>query len=174
MERPRPDLPMWWGRGLSSQSVPSSLRRSADVCFPRGRSGEQEARDFSIRSAFRLGPALDDPTDTGWHLFFGGNRKNEFLGAASQCTQANITFSLVLEAVGGGWSNALRSVVGSRVRANDLVPSTALTPASRFRSASRAPSTEKTRAQSSKRPPEQVGTPCRSLGMSVLADFEHA
>ena len=90
-----------------------SSRRPADVWVPRGPSGGQEAWDFSITSAFRLGsPFRLIPRPFPVSLLRWGPVKNVFLSTASQCTQAGITFCpLVLEAVGGGWSDALRSVV---------------------------------------------------------------
>ena len=59
-----------------------------------------------------MGPALSDPTSTAGIFSSVESRKNAFLGTASQCTKAGITFGpLILEAVGGGWSDAVRSVV---------------------------------------------------------------
>ena len=43
-----------------------------------------------------------------------------FLETASQCTKAGFSFCPVLEAVGGGWSDAL--LHGSRVKADGLAP----------------------------------------------------
>ena len=75
----------------------------------RGPSGGQEAWDFSITSALRL--ALSDPAAFAGVFTSVGSRKNAFLNTAPQCAQAGFTFCpLVWEAVGGGWSDALRSV----------------------------------------------------------------
>ena len=98
----------------------TSSRRSADVWVPRRLSGGQEAWDFSIASALRLGSSLPDPSAS--------------ISACrvSQCSQAGISFCpLVLEAAGGGWSDSLRSVVSGIVSESKL--SVAPTQASRSR-----------------------------------------
>ena len=86
----------------------TTSRRPADVWVPRGPSGGQEAWDVSIASALRLGSSLPDAS-----IFASvESRKNSFFNAAFQCTQAGVSFCpLVIEAVGGGWSDSLRSVV---------------------------------------------------------------
>ena len=90
----------------------SSSRRPADVWVPRGPSGSPEAWDFSVTSAFRLGPSTPDPAAFSSVFSSVESRKRGFLDTASQCAQAGIHFCpLVIEAVGGGWSEALRSVV---------------------------------------------------------------
>ena len=90
----------------------SSSRRPADVWVPRGPSGSPEAWDFSVTSAFRLGPSTPDPAAFSSVFSSVETRKRGFLDTASQCAQAGIHFCpLVIEAVGGGWSEALRSVV---------------------------------------------------------------
>ena len=90
----------------------SSSRRPADVWVPRGPSGRPEAWDFSVTSAFRLGPSAPDPAAFSSVFSSVEARKRGFLDTASQCSQAGIHFCpLVLEAVGGGWSEALRAVV---------------------------------------------------------------
>ena len=90
----------------------SPSRRPADVWVPRGSSGSQETLDFSTTSALRLGQALSDPAAFVVVLSSVEFLKNAFLITASQCAQAGISFCpLVIEAVGGGWSDALRSVV---------------------------------------------------------------
>ena len=118
----------------------TASRRPADVWVTRGRpGGAPEAWDFSITSASRMGPALADPTAIAGVFASVESRKNTFLNTAAQCTQAGFTFCpLVLWEV-GGWSDALRSVVAWIARPNDLDPQTSLTPASRLRTASRAP-----------------------------------
>ena len=53
-----------------------------------------------------------NPTSTSGIFSSVESRKNAFLDTASQCTKAGFSFCpLILEAVGGGWSDALRSVV---------------------------------------------------------------
>ena len=90
----------------------SASRRPADVWVPRGPGGGPEAWDFSVSSAFRLGPATPDPAAFADVFSSAEARKRTFLDTASQCMSAGITFCpLVIEAVGGGWSDALRSVV---------------------------------------------------------------
>ena len=90
----------------------SSSRRPADVWVPRGPSGNPEAWDFSVTSAFRLGPSTPDPAAFSSVFSSVETRKRGFLDTASHCAQAGIHFCpLVIEAVGGGWSEALRSVV---------------------------------------------------------------
>ena len=100
----------------------------------------------AIASALRLGPSLPDPSALAGIFASVESRKNSFLDKASWRTQAGITFChLVLEAVGGGWSDSLPSVV---VKANDPILSVAPLPASKSRSASHAPFIWKTRARS--------------------------
>ena len=86
---------------------------------------------------------------------------------------ADITFCpLVLEAVGGEWSNALRSVVAwiaSESKRSGPVDGTDAS----FKIAQHISCTLHGRAIL-KRAPEQVGAPCRSLGISVLAESELA
>ena len=66
----------------------------------------------ALTSAFKLGPTLHDPTSTSRIFSSVESRKIAFLDTASQCTKAGFSFCLlILEAVGGGWSDALRSVV---------------------------------------------------------------
>ena len=90
----------------------NASRRPADVWVLRGCSGGQEAWDFSITSECELGPTLPDPTSPSGIFTSVESRKNAFLDTASQCTKAGITFCpLILEAAGGGWSDALRWVV---------------------------------------------------------------
>ena len=90
----------------------SSSRRPADVWVPRGPSGNPEAWDFSVTSAFRLGPSTPDPAAFSSVFSSVETHKRGFLDTASQCAKAGIHFCpLVIEAVGGGWSEALRSVV---------------------------------------------------------------
>ena len=67
-------------------------RRPADVWVPRGPSGGQEACDFSITSAFKLGPVIPYPTSVSGIFSTVESRKNAFLDTASQCTKAGITF----------------------------------------------------------------------------------
>ena len=49
-------------RGPDPPDPSFPCRRPPDVWVPRGPSGGQEAWDFSITSALRLGPAPPDPT----------------------------------------------------------------------------------------------------------------
>ena len=80
--------------------------------FLGGPGGGPEAWDFSVASAFRLGPAAPDPAAFAGVFSSVETRKRAFLDTASQCSHAGITFCpLVIEAVGGGWLEALRSVV---------------------------------------------------------------
>ena len=104
----------------------------------------------SVTGALRLGPALSDPPTLAGVFTSVESRKNAFLSTASQYAQAGITFCpLLLEAVGGEWSDALGSVgalIGSESkRSGPICGSDA---GSRLRSASLAPFTGKTRAQS--------------------------
>ena len=64
----------------------------------------------SVTCALRLGPALSDPPTFAGVFTSVGSRTNAFFSTASQYSQAGITFGpLVLEAVEGGWSDALGS-----------------------------------------------------------------
>ena len=123
---------------------------------------------------FKLGPVHPDPTSVLGVFSSVEARKNSFLDTASQCTKAGITFCpLVLEAVGGGWSDALRSVVAWIASESKRSGPTDGSDAS-FKIAQRISCTlhrENARAIL-KRAPEQLGSHCRSLGMSVLAESE--
>ena len=145
---------------------PSSIsRRLADVWVPRGPSGGQEARDFSITSALRLGPAPPDPAA----FSSVESRKKAFLNTASQCTQAG-----VIEAVGGGLSDALRSVVSWIASESNRCSPVRRSDAS-FKIAQRtwcALHRENARAIL-KRAPEQTGSHCCSLGLSLLSESTH-
>ena len=128
-DRPRTPLTMIAPDRDPPDPAEASLR-PADVWVPRGPSGGQEAWDFSITSAFKLGPALPDPTSTAGIFTSVESRKNAFVGTASQCTKAGITFCpFILEAAVGGPTLFVRLSRGSRVRVDGLVPSMALTPA---------------------------------------------
>ena len=101
-------------------------------------------------------------------------RKNAFLETASQCTKGGFSFCpLVLEAVGGGWSDALRSVVAwiaSESRRSGPIDGSDAS----FKIAQRISCTlhrENARAIL-KRAPEPLGPHVRSLGLSVLAESE--
>ena len=98
--------------GHDPKDPSSPGRRPADVWVPTGPSGGQEAWDFSITSALCLGPAFPDPAAFSSVFSSVESRKRAFLNTASQCAQAGISFCpLVIEAVGSGWSDSLRSVV---------------------------------------------------------------
>ena len=63
-------------------------RRPADVWVPRGPSGGPEAWDFSVTSAFKLGPTLPDASSTSDIFSSVEFWKNAFLDTASQCSKA--------------------------------------------------------------------------------------
>ena len=76
----------------------SPCRRPAGVWVPRGPSGHHQ------RSA--------DPAAFPTVFSSVESRKRAFLDTASQCAQVGISFCpMVIEAVGGGWSDSLRSVI---------------------------------------------------------------
>ena len=85
----------------------SAGRRPADVWVPCGVSGLAEAWDFSVSSIFRsslLSSAIPSVAES---------RKNSFQNTATQVSALGASFRpLVLEACGGGWSHALREVIG--------------------------------------------------------------
>ena len=93
-------------------SSAASGRRPADVWVPRGVCGSAEAWDFSISSLLRpshLSSASPSVADVFHEV---ESRKRAFQDTASLVAQRGATFCpLVLEACGGGWSRALRSVV---------------------------------------------------------------
>ena len=67
---------------------------------PFGPSGGQEAWDFSVAGALRVGFSLPDPSALASIFASVESRKNSFLSTASQCTHASISFCpLVLVAV---------------------------------------------------------------------------
>ena len=125
----------------------SSSRRPADVWVPRGPSGGQEAWDFSTASALRLGSPLPDPSALASFFASVESRKYSFLNTLELAFRSA---PLVLEAVGGGWSDSLRSgvswIASESKRTNPIGGSDAL-----------------------KRAPEQSGSQCRFLGMSWLS-----
>ena len=91
---------------------------------------------------------------------------------ASQCSHAGIHFCpLVLEAVGGGWSEALRSVVSWIASESNRNSSVSHSDTS-FKIAQRiscALHRENARAIL-KRAPEQAMSPCSSLSLSLLSE----
>ena len=96
------------------------------------------------------------------------SRKKSFLNTASQCAQVGIPFCpLVIEAVGGGWSDALRSVVSWIASESNRCSPVCHFDAS-FKIAQRiscALHRENARAIL-KWAPEQNGSHCCSLGLS--------
>ena len=141
---------------------------TADVWVPRGPGGGQEAWDFSITSALRLGPVPPDPSSVE-------SRKRAFLNTASQRTQAGISFCpLVIEAVGGSWSDALRSVV-PWIASESYRCSPVLHYDASFKIAQRISCTlhREDACAILKRAPEQTGSHCCSLGLSLLSESVH-
>ena len=159
---PNPDPP--------DPSSPS--RRPADVWVPRGPGGGPEAWDFSVTSALRLGPAAPDPAAFAGVFSSVETRKKAFLDTASQCSHVGITFCpLVIEAVGGGWSEALRSVVSWNASESNRNSSVSHSDTS-FKiaqSISCALHRENARAIL-KRAPEQTVSHCSSLSLSLLSE----
>ena len=153
----------------------SPSRRPADVWVPWNPSGGQETWDFSTTSALRLGEALPDPAAFVGVLSSVEFLKNACLITASQCVQAGISFCpLVIEAVGGGWSDALQSVVCWIASESNLFSPVSRSDAS-FKIAQRISCTfhsENARAIF-KRAPEKSGSHCCSLGLSLLSESEH-
>ena len=100
------------------------------------------------------------------------SRKRAFLNTASQCAQAGISFCpLVIEAVGGGWSDFLRSVVAWIASESNRCSPVRHSDAS-FKIAKRISCTlhmENGRAIL-KRAPEQSWSHCCSLGLSLLSE----
>ena len=150
----------------------SASRRPADVWVPRGPGGGPEAWDFSVTSAFRLGPAVPDQSAFVDVFSSVEARKRTFLDTASQCLSAGITFCpLVIEAVGGGWSDALRSVVSWIASEGKRNSSDGCSDAS-FKIAQRISCTlhrENARAIL-KRAPEHSVSPGSSLGLCLLSE----
>ena len=97
---------------LLSPAPPAAGRRPADVWVPRGVSGFAEAWDFSVSSLLRsshLSSASPSVADVFHDV---EQRKLAFQDTASRVATRGATFCpLVLEACGGGWSQAFRSVV---------------------------------------------------------------
>ena len=158
------------GPGPDPADPSSPSRRPADVWVPRGPSGGQEAWDFSITSALRLGPAL--PATFLWVFSSVESRKKTFVNTASQ---AGISFCpLVIEAVGGGWSDALRSVVSWIAGESNRCSPVSRCDAS-FKIAQRISCTghrENARAIL-KQAREQSSLHCCSLGLSLVSESEH-
>ena len=100
---------------------------------------------------------------------------NAFLNTASQRAQAGISFCLlVIEAVDGGWSDALRSVVSWIASESNRCSPVSRADAS-FKIAQRISCTlhrENARAIL-KLAPEKSGSHCCSLGLSLLSESEH-
>ena len=118
--------------------------------FLGGQAGGPEAWDFSVTSAFRLGPAAPDPAAFAGVFSSVETRKRVFLDTASQCSRAGINFCpLVIKAVGGDVpKHSALSCHGSRAKVTATPPLVIPILVSRSRSASHAPSTGKTRARS--------------------------
>ena len=96
----------------ASSPPPAASRRPADIWVPRGVSGFAEAWDFSVSSLLRsshLSSASPSVADVFHEV---ETRKRAFQDTASLVAERGATFCpLVLEACGGGWSQALRNVV---------------------------------------------------------------
>ena len=153
----------------------SPCRREANVWVLRGPSGGQEAWDFSITSALRLGPAVPDPAAFSTVFSSVESRKRAFLNTASQCAQVGVSFCpLVIEAVGGGWSDYLRSVVAWIASESNRCSPVRHSDAS-FKIAQRISCTlhRKNARAILKRAPEQSGTHSCSLGLSLLSESVH-
>ena len=140
----------------------------------RGPSGGQEAWDFSPLPVL-CASVLLFPIPPLFPTVFSSveSRTRAFLNTASECAQAGISFcSLFIEAVGGGWSDALLSVVSwiaSESNRCSPVRRSSFKIAQRI---SRALHRENARAIL-KRAPEQTGTHSCSLGLSLLSDTLH-
>ena len=150
----------------------STSRRPADVWVPRAPGGGPEAWDFSVTSALRLGPAAPNPAAFAGVFSSVETRKRAFLDTASQCSHAGITCCpLVIEAVRGGLSEALRSVV-SWIASESNRNSSINHSDTSFKIAQRiscALHRENARAIL-KRAPEQTGPHCSSLSLSLLSE----
>ena len=137
----------------ASSPPPAASRRPADVWVPRGVSGFAEAWDFSVSSLLRsshLSSASPSVADVFHEV---ETRKRAFQDTASLVAERGATFCpLVLEACGGGWSQALRNVVAwialSPAWPAAQPPDPPRTSVSGLHSASAAPFTGKTRVQS--------------------------
>ena len=152
-------------------------RRPADVWVPRGPSGGPEAWDFSVTSAFKLGPSLPDASSPSGTFSSVEFRKNAFLDTASLNAARQVSpsvrwFLKRLEVVGllpfGRWLH------GSRVKADGLGPIDGSDAS--FKIAQRISCIlhrENARAIL-KRAPEPLGPHVRSLGLSVLAESEQS
>ena len=139
--------------------------------------GGQEAWDFSITSAFKLGPALPDPASTAgiFSLRWSLGRTHSSARPHSAPRQASLSVLQFLRqwAVDGP-TLFVRLSRGSRVRVKRSGPIDGSDAS--FKVAQRISCTlhrENARAIL-KRAPEQMGSHCRSLGMSVLAESEQS
>ena len=95
-----------------SSPLPAASRRPADIWVPRGVSGFAEAWDFSISSLLRSSHLSSASTSVADVFHEVETRKRAFQDTASLVAERGATFCpLVLEACGGGWSQAFRSVV---------------------------------------------------------------
>ena len=130
-------------RMVTTLRIPPS-RRPADVWFPRGPSGGQEAWDFSVTSALRLGPAPPDPAAFSGVFSSVESRKKAFLLRRASLFASWSSRQLVAV----GLTPFGRLFLGSTVRVIVVHPSAVLMPVSRSRSSSRAPFTGQTRARS--------------------------
>ena len=114
---------------------PAASRRPADVWVPRG--GSADAWDFSVSSLLRsshLSSASPSVADVFHEV---ETRKRAFQDTASLVAERGATLCpLVLEACGGGWSQALRGVASesrtARGLATDLPRDTSLRIAQRI------------------------------------------
>ena len=85
----------------------TASRRPADIWVPRGPSGGQEAWDFSITNAFRMGLALADPTAiAGVFASVEPHKNTSQYGHSVDPGRLHI-----LPSGPGGWSDAFRSVL---------------------------------------------------------------
>ena len=160
---------------LRTMTVPLAPTLRIPPLFLKGSSGGQEAWDFSITSALRIGPAPPDPAAFSGVFSSVESRKKVFLNTASECAQAGISFCpLVIEAVGGGWSDSLRSVVAWIASESNRCSPVRRSDAS-FKIVQRiscALHRENARAIL-KRAPEETGSHCCSLGISLLSESTH-
>ena len=105
----------------------TASRRLADVFVPRGPSSGQEAWDFSITSAFRMGPSLADPHGAMASLLRLSPTKTH--PSLSAPRQASLSAHWSWWEVGGP-TLFVQLLRGSQARRNDLALLMALTQAS--------------------------------------------
>ena len=126
LEKPRLVLPHDPSDDDRPLDPSSPCRRPADVWVPRGASGGQEAWDFSITNALRLGPALPDPAAFSGVFSSVESRKRAFLNTASQCAQAGISFYPSRQLAAAGLIPFGRLSLGSPARVIVVLPSATL------------------------------------------------